>query len=226
MATKLQLRTRATDMADATGSTRWSTTATTGEVDVRLGVVHWRLWKRILNAHPYFRMAKRTPAADPEGRYLISALSTDSEIFYRVLKFAVEERPYKFAVAKDYLLRAASDSDSRQYVWWREGDYLMALPKAAEGTTPTGIWVSHVPMRFDLIETDGATVVWPDGYEDILVAYGAAALLRKGATEARAAAELERWGEEMLGELLQDIARPSLNPLEFQYTDSASEWGG
>ncbi|MEO5589947.1 MAG: hypothetical protein ABIS03_10210, partial [Gemmatimonadaceae bacterium] len=62
--TKAQLRTSTSNIADANGSTRWSTTATTGEVDIIMGYVHAREWKRILNAAPYYRTNKVTPTSD------------------------------------------------------------------------------------------------------------------------------------------------------------------
>jgi hypothetical protein len=230
--TRLQLRTQATDLADVTGSSRWSTTAGTGEVDLRLGAVHGRLWRRLLNAHAGFRLAKRQPVADASGRFLWSDLSAADAKAYRVVLVALDNTPYQFTDLRDALLAEAVNASGGSAVggpgrvWWREGDYLKVLPTPRAGATPTGIWVNHIPTPVHELASDATSVTWPDGYDDVLRIFGAAALLFKGAAETQASLELTAFGEAQFAEMMQDVCRPSTNPLQFRHADTAAEWGG
>ena len=232
--TRVQHRTRVLRLADAVSSSRWDTTAGgTGEVDQQIGSVHAKEWKRILNANPYYRVAKRTPVADASGRFAIADLSGGSagtntlETFYRILSVAIAEREYKFAqAARDYLLPFVTDSTHPRYEYWLDQTYLYALPAPASGETATGIWVNFIPQRFDTLTVDSAVVDFPEDYEDVLAFESASRLLMKGAAETQAAAEFKAQAEELRQEMLQDIARRTIDPWQIRHTDSAAEWGG
>jgi hypothetical protein len=221
MTTRLALRTDALRIADANGSSRWDTTAGSGEVDRRGGSAHAREWRRILNAAPWFRFAKRTPTADSSGQVALSDLSITGERMFRVLLVSFGNTPYEEVAAKDYVLGAANNAAYR--CWYRTGDYLVA-PDAA-GQTATGIWVSHTPTPLHELAADADTVVLPEDYDDVLAHEWAAMLLTKGGAETQAAAELKALAQEMRADLLGDISRISTRPLTFGYGDSAAEWG-
>lgn len=226
------LRTRALQLADAVSSSRWDSTTTgaTGEVDQHMGIVHSREWRRILNAAPYYRVAKREPTTDSTGRIAISALTSgsgdDAERFYRVLLLSVNDIPMKEVQGADAFMSTltATGSSLADGVWFRQGDYLI-VPNAISQTN-CDVWVNHLPTRVDNLANDSSTVVFPDDYEDILAYEIAAILLSKGAAEVDAAAALKALAEDMRRDLLQDVARISGKPLVMAFPDSASEWGG
>ena len=229
MATRSQFRTDVLNLADASGSGRWDTTAGgSGEVDRRLGMVHMREWRRILNAAPYFRFAKRTPTFDSSGKIALSdasmstATGDSQERVFRVLLVSVNNTPYEYVEAKDYALATVNSESLR--VWYREGDYLV-VPDAAS-LTATGVWVNHLPTRFDQLSADGQTVTLPDDYDDVFVYEGAGEILMKGGAESSAAADFFAIADRRRTEILSDIARLSGKPISFQYGDSRYEWGG
>jgi hypothetical protein len=230
--TKSGLRTRALQLADAVDSPRWNTTASTGEVDVHMGVVHLREWRRILNANPYYRVARRTPAIDSSGRIAISDLSSGAadavETFYRVLMVAVNNTPYKEIVPKEGLLAGIQITTGSAMpgsnIWFRQGDYIM-VPDAVSATA-TGVWVNHIPTAANALSGEAIAVPFPEGYEDLLAFELAAIILSKGAAESDAAATMKAFAEDMRRDMLQDIARFSIAPQVFQYSDTAAEWGG
>jgi hypothetical protein len=231
--TKSGLRTRALQLADAVSSPRWDTTATTGEVDVHMGMVHMREWRRILNANPYYRVARRTPAIDSSGRIAISSLSDSSsadalETFYRVLMVAVNNTPYKEIIPKEGLLAGIQITTGSAMpgsnIWFRQGDYIM-VPDAANSTA-TGVWVNHVPTPANLLSGEAIVVTFPDTYEDLLAYELAAILLSKGSAESDSAATMKAFAEDLRRDMLQDIARFSIAPQQFQFADTAAEWGG
>lgn len=226
------LRTRALQLADAVSSSRWDSTTTgaSGEVDQHMGIVHAREWRRILNAAPYYRVAKRTPSTDSSGQIAISDLSSGSgdsaERFYRVLLLSVNDVPMKEVQGADAFMSTLTTTGSSlsDGVWFRQGDYLI-VPNAVSQTN-CDVWVNHLPTRADNLANDASTVVFPDDYEDVLAYELAAILLSKGAAEVDAAAALKALAEDMRRDLLQDVARISGKPLVMAFPDSASEWGG
>jgi hypothetical protein len=228
--TRTGLRTRALQLADAVGSTRWDTTDATGEIDVHMGVIHLREWKRILNANPYYRVAQRTPAIDSSGRIAISALTSGTgnsvETFYRVLMLSANNVAYKEILTKEGFLAGVQTAPDSQMagVWFRQGDYIY-VPGAAN-TTATGVWVNHVPCAANALALAADTVVFPEGYEDLLGYELAAIILSKGAAEADAAGTMKAFAEDMRRDMLQDIARFSISPTVFQFSDTAAEWAG
>lgn len=206
--------------ADGTFSGRWDTTLG-GEVDQKLAVAFDREWKRILNANRHYRLAERTPTSDANGKYLISDLSTATQRFYRLVTFLVDNLPYREAVFEDVPIGAFLNTPN--YEWYREGDYIVALPITA--SKQASVWVNHLPKSI-LSLADADTVTFPEGYEDVPALEAAAALLFKGGAETQAGVELQGKAEEMRRDMLQDLARFSVKPTSTMYTDSAVDWAG
>lgn len=231
MATRAQIRTRTLRWCDAynpdgTASGRWDTTAG-GEVDQRLGVVHAREWRRILNANPYYRIAERTVTLDSNGRFDIDDLtyssgSNDCETFYRILALSKDNRVYEEIAFVERPL--GSENNDSGFVWFRYGEQIQVLPYTT-GDSVT-VWVNHIPCRVDTLDTDSADVEFPSGYEDILCLEAAAMLLAKGGAETGASAELSALAEQSRQDMLQDFARISIKPLRMKAEDTAAEWGG
>ena len=227
--TKAQLRTRVLKWADAESSGRWDVTPG-GEVDLKIGSVHDREWKRILNVNRYVRFAQRTPTVDSQGRILMTDLTANSgtdsaERLYRIMALALDNAPYQEVQFVQFPLAVTTNANNWRRVYWREGDYLRVLP-AMTYSAPAQVWVNHLPQRHDLLTGEGSTVVFPDGYEEILALEGAALLLSKGGAETGAASELQSIAEGMREDMLADLSRTSTNPTVMTYTDFAQEWGG
>lgn len=217
-------------VADAFGSGRWDRTPG-GEVDRRISSVYDKIWRRILNANKQYRVSKRTPVSDANGRYLLSDLNGSSgdtlERFYRVLIVFIGSREYEGPV--DLARWAAADlggtSNAGPYVWYQEGQSLNALPMQV-GTAADAIWVNWLPQRPAALTADTVAVDFPDGYDDVLITLSAARLLMKGGAETQASRELHAEVEEDYQEMLQDLARIATKPLSMTYTDGREDWAG
>ena len=241
MATRLQLRNDVLNIADAVNSPRWDVTPGTGEVDRRLGVVHMRLWKRVLNANPFINVAafalnnnpgaisstlfSGTVAADANGAIPISSLSTGVGDFqqnlYKILMVSFNNMPYQQQWTKDYLLSNLNGFTFQS--WYQEGGFIF-IPDSP-GQTATGIWVNWLPTAFDQLVVDSSTVSLPSAtFGDAFAHFGAAAILRKGGAETQAAAEIEAYGQQLLDEELQDLARVGSDPIFERYDDSPFDW--
>lgn len=224
--TKSQLRSRVIQLADAVGSQRWETTPG-GEVDQHIGIAMDREWKRILNANPYYRVARRTPTSDANGYYAVSDLSSGTgdatERLYRVIAFAVDNVVYEEGRLSDYLLPNAG-AVQPNYVYYFEGTQLMALPKTA--SKAADVVVNWLPQRHDQLAGESSGLDFPDGYENVIAWSAAAMLLNKGAVEAGAAQVLEYQAEQLRQDMLQDLARRSTNPIKLRYADDRSDWAG
>ncbi|MGJ0510186.1 MAG: hypothetical protein ACR652_24330 [Methylocystis sp.] len=228
--TRLVYRTRAQQMADASGSQRWDSTAgAAGEIDQFLGDEFDRSWRRILNASPFYRVAQRTATSDATGRYAIADLTNTTtanaqQRLYRVLRVAINNITYQFQPRSEQEFLAASLGLYRGYYWYLEGLFLTAMPISAS-TVATGIWVNYIPTRIDNLSADTITVDYPDGYERIISLRTAAAMLNKGGAEAEGARYLIAQADQLEAEMLQDLARVSIEPTRIAYPDSAADWG-
>jgi hypothetical protein len=224
-ANRAQLRTDALNIADAFGSPRWDATAG-GEVDRRLGMVHAREWKKILNANSHYQLSMVTPTTDANGVIPFSSLTTGAgdalQQFYRVLRVMVGSADYGLVTGAQYLALPATGLPA--FVWYQSGSTIV-IPNAL-AMTVTGIWVNWYPQRFDLLATDASIVVLPPDYDDVFAYAGAAMLLSKGGAETGAAAELTAMADGMRQELLADIARVATAPATVGYSDSSWDWGG
>lgn len=225
---RLALRTSVLGYMDANGSRRWDSAAG-GEVDLRISGVFDRLWRRILNANRFYRVAKRTPTSDATGRYLISDLSLGSgdaaQRFYRALRVIIDGRPYGLSNLGIEALSAEQQPSLERRVWYQEGTNLTALP-LQPNLTADAIWVNWIPQRPSALSGDAVAVDFPDGYEEVLIVYGAARLLMKGGAETQASRELQQEIQEDFEDLMADVARVSTDPLTMAPIDSAVDWAG
>ncbi len=226
MTTKSALRTRVLQLADAVDSPRWDDSPN-GEVDQHVGIAMDREWKRILNANPYYRVARLTPTSDTDGYYSVSDLSTGvgdaRQRLYRVLAFAVDNIVYEEGRMDQYLLPNSGQLQPN-YVFYFEGTKIMALPLTT--TKSATVVINWIPPRQDLLSLETSEVDFPDGYENVVAWSAAAMLLNKGAVEAGAAQLLELQAEQLRQDMLQDIARRTTNPIKMRYADDRSDWGG
>lgn len=225
---KSQLRTRVANAADALNSPRWDFSIG-GEVDTQIGATMDQEWRRILDASAFYRVGRRTVTSDSSGYYDIADLSTgtgdDTERLYKVIAFTSGSIVYEQTKLTNYLLAPENGlSNFPQWLWFFEGDQIMALPKQQSQTAL--VIVNHIPTRFDNLLEEDSDVTWPDGYENVLVWSSAAKLLDKGGVETGAAVALEARAEALRKDMLEDLIRRSLKPLGPIYADSAIEWAG
>lgn len=221
------LRARVAQRMDATGATRWNTTTgPTGEIDPIIANAFDREWRRILTANPYIRMSQKTPTSDASGRYLLSDLQTltgdSQERLFRVMLVKIDGFVYEEVSLRDWAGSLTDNPLAR--VWWRQGDYLMALPQTASKQADM-IWVSHLPTRPDAVSAVGVSCVFPEGYDEVVVLEAAADLLLKGNAESDASMNLRALANILRTDMLADLARTGSRPTRMQYSDYGSDWG-
>lgn len=224
--TKAELRTRTLQLADAIDASRWDASID-GEVDKHIGTVFDREWKRILNADPYYRVWRGPWGVNSEGYYELAALNTESgdsrRRWYRIIAFSRDSTVYEQSRLDQYLLPDTS-SPQPQFIWYFEGEYVLALPIQTTGSAT--VLVNWIPVRYDDISGEDVPVDFPDGYEDIIAWSAASKLLNKSGSEAGRAQVLELQAEALREDMLQDLARRSLAPIRMKYTDSTWDYGG
>jgi hypothetical protein len=210
-------------LADAENSQRWSTTT----MLALLRVVYHREWRGLLNANPTYRWALRTVTSNTDGRVDIGDLDTvvgdASELFYRVLAVAVNDKIYKEGNFRDYPLTLPGNNYAEELTYIPFDFYLQLIP--AEAGIPVKVWVNHTPQPIDELTSDAAPVEFPRGYEMLLCYEAAGLMLTKGGVETGAAADLLAVAAEMRADMLADTRRTT-NPIQFRYGDSRGEWGG
>jgi hypothetical protein len=226
--TKAGLRTRALQLADAVSSPRWDNTATTGEVDLHMGNIHIREWRRLLNASPFYRVAVRTPAIDSSSRIAITDLSSGAgdsvQTLYRVIEVVVDNSPLKEIDPRDGLMSTLANATIDAGVYFRQGNYIIC--PGHPSVTATGVFVNYTPTPANALSNENITVDWPEGYELVLAYEIAAAILSKGAAEIDATAACKAFAEDYRRDMLQDLARLSTSPMQLRYPDTAAEWAG
>lgn len=211
-------------IADAYQSQRWDASQQ-GEVDRRLGIVHRREWKKILNAAPYYQTAMYAPTTDGNGNVPLTALSSGSgdalRQLYRIIAVYGRNFRYEYVDARNWI--QSSLFPTQDLIWYLNGANIV-LPNAPS-TLLNGVFVNWVPQRFDQLATDQSVVSLPPDYDDVFSNEGAAALLMKGAAEAAAAAALRAEADTWRQDLLADLARVSTTPASIQYESSSLDWG-
>ncbi|MGN6205985.1 hypothetical protein [Humibacter sp.] len=217
-------RDQARAQADARSADRWSDT----DVNYALGLVHTREWKRLLNANPMLRFGARSVAQDASGQIAVSSLDSGSgdsqERFYRVLDVAQDTVTYDEVSFRDVPTATVEPAANVMRAWYRIGDVLQCLPSES-GATMT-VWVNHTPTPIDRLAGDDSVAEFPRDYE-LLIAYEAAAwLLMKGGAESDAAKDLQQMAEQIRQDMLADLARQSIQPMQMRYGDRRWEWGG
>lgn len=194
-----------------------------------MGNVHIREWRRLLNAAPYYRVALRTPTLDSSSRVTLASLSNTAtadaqENLYRVLEVVIDNRPLREIDTRDGLMATLSDSHLTGDFYFRQGSYLIC--PGHPSVVATGIFVNHTPTPANSLSGEGVTVEWPEGYELVLAYELAAVVLSKGAAETDAAAQCKAFAEDYRRDMLQDLARISINPQMMRFPDTPAEWAG
>jgi hypothetical protein len=224
------------NQGDFLNSASWDFTPG-AEVDRRIGTALDRLWRRILDANRFYRLALRTPVSDASGRYVVADLSNVAvpdaqERLYRVLNFSIDNYPYedKCDDAEDlFLMWTAASSNTGgvttgRRVFWRGGNFIYTLP--IQTLKPATVCtVNHIPTAFDKLSADSVTVEFPEGFEDVGFNEAAADLLMKGAKETDASAELRVNGKQRMDEMLEYVARFTTKASQVRYGDDGSAWG-
>lgn len=217
-------RDQARAQADARLADRWSDT----DVNYALGLVHMREWKRLLNANPMLRFNTITIAQDASGQIATSALDAGSgdalKRFYRVLDLAQGAWVYDEVSFRDVPTATTQPAANILRAWYRIGDVLQCLPNES-GATMT-VWVNHTPTPIDRLSGDSAFAEFPRDYE-LLIAYETAAwLLAKAGSESDAATDLQQRAEQIRQDMLSDLGRQSVTPMQMRYPDRRLDWAG
>lgn len=212
------------NQADARSSERWSDT----DVNYALGLVHMREWKRLLNANPYLRFATRTVTQDTSGQIALSSLDGGSgdalERAYRVLDVAQDSRVYDEVSFRDVPTATTLTTANVLRSWYRIGNLLQCLP--VESGASMTVWVNHTPTPIDRLSSDTVNAEFPRDYE-LLIAYETAAwLLVKAGSETDSAQALQQMAEQIRQDMLGDLARTGIQPLQMRYPDTRHQWAG
>lgn len=220
---KSDLRTAVLNAADAYGSPRWNADVG-GEVDFWIGQTMDQEWRRILDASPFYRTNRVTITSNSSGYYQVSDLTVTNQRLNKVIALTIDNIVYEETKANKYVLANTYNTAVPQYLWWFEGDQIMALPK--QTTKAALVLVNTIPERFPNISNESDAVVWPDGYEQVLVWAAAAMLLNKGGVESGPGMSLDMKAEAIRADMLGDLKRRTLHAGLMLYNDSAMEWGG
>jgi hypothetical protein len=212
----------ADEEAEATGSSRWSSTLKLQ----RLDWVFAREWRKILAANPTYRWGLRTPTATSGATILYTTLDSGAadtlERFSKVLAVAREGTLYEESRFEDHPLLTLEGAGP-VYRWWPEGDHL-ALP-ASDANAAMRVWVSHTPQKPSALANGSSVVTFPRDYSGVLVYELAASLLGKGGAETDLAIELKGFAQEIRAEMLDEISRRSTQPTFIRPVDSDAGWG-
>lgn len=224
--TKSEARSRVLKYMDATGSSRWDSTAN-GEVDQAIGYAADQEWRKILDANPYYKAQAISVAIPAGGQVLKTSLSTGSgntaKRLYKVLGLVVANTPYKIEqYADDYFGALSNPGPSSLAVEF--GDYFQLFPVDVTGTSTW--YVNYIPQRQDGLPTDGDAFQFPDSFEDVPLLEAAAYLLAsKNGAESDAAVPLVGLARNRRTDLLRTVERATTQPQQIRYADSSSSWG-
>lgn len=202
-------------------------------LDARLGMVHQREWRRILNANADYRMNKVSPTTDANGYVTLTSLTTGTgdttRHFYRVLVWVVNNYIYKTGTEKEWALGQNQGVAPRVYFLSDTGteSAFMALPvmkNFAYDGVGDFVWVNWTPTPIDQLSADSVNFDFPSGYEDIICAEVAAELV--GKENPQLAAQLKALAAEMRTDLLQDVARTVAKARRVEFEDTSAMWAG
>lgn len=216
--TKAQLIQETQNHADADGSSRWNSTTIARLLDV----VYRREWSRILNANPTYRWAKRTLTTDSDGRLALSALSTATERLHRILQVQADDVQYPPLAVHDAPFMGGDPDTVATRGFYFLGSQIQVLPQGAN--VSIDVYVNHLPPAITSLANEDA-VVFPEDYEMLLAFEGAVLMLSKGAAETGAGAEIAALAEAMRGDMLADLARRAISPMQIGFSDAAGDYG-
>lgn len=228
MLTKVQLRTRVQGFLDAGSTSRWDFTAN-GEVDVTLGRVQDREWRRILNAAPYYNVNRKSIPIYSDGTSKWVDLNDgggDSQIYpYRIIALSLNNIVYEEVRPEMYLLPNLTGTPQPTYIWYLEGNSTIRMFPNQNSTQPLLLY-NYIPERQERLSGETTPINFLDGYEDVLVYEACSRLLLKGGEET----DTSRWhglqAEELRQDMLQDVMRRSTKPVQMRYADDRTDWAG
>lgn len=224
-ATRTQALAGVRELLDAANSSRWSD----AWIKTVLGIVHFREWKGILGANPYYRFAQRSVTTDSSGQFLYTGLNSGSgntaQTWNRILSITDGQNIYNQTAFRDAPL-ATTTNYASTYVrsWFDAGLSVQVLP-VQSGLALT-VSVNYTPTRIDNLALDADSIDFPDGSEVILYLEAAAILFTKGNMESDAAQTMKALADVERTALYDQIARRSIQSQHMGMPDSASEWGG
>lgn len=212
---------------DATGD--WPADVVLDEASL----VHAQEWGHLLDMNPRLRMARRVCTVGTDGTIPLTALSTTTERFDRVVVL-VDGTVSLLSLIESMEPRVGRSRDTlgTSLVRWQRIGNQVVVDRDTGGTvtalvTHTPVLVRDLPLPPQpATGTLEPTIEFPDGWELLLAYETAAHLLHKGARESDAAGILEQKAEQLRQRLLARIGRDRTAPLTVTAIDSASEWGG
>lgn len=224
--TRLQFQTNVLNFMDAESSTRWSQALILSVG----GMVCQNEWSDILNQNQYYRFATRSVTTDSSGRVTIASLTTgtgdSTQNFSRLVgpftdgNILWTETDFRYVP----LGTQTNFQNPYAYQYYLSGDYFQLLP-VQSGLALT-VAVNHTPPTVADLAGDSSVIVFPTGYEWILVWVTAATLLLKGGAESQAASDLFSLADDARKNMLGNIARLTTRPTFALFQDSPGNWGG
>lgn len=216
--------------ADAVGSERW----TDDEIVAALNYVYDAEWSRLLQASPYYRFSRITVQTDDAGTFPLSSLNTGSgnakKNFYRIL--SINDGNLEYTETRFQDIPLATTSAYLPYLrkmYYLAGESYQILPA---GALSLYVVVNYKPTAIREYVNSGTTDKWdipvdyPENNEQVLVYETVSRLLVKGGTETKAAADFAGLAERERADLLDDLARRTINPRRLGYPDRAADWNG
>jgi hypothetical protein len=214
-------------MLDGESSERW----TDPQLKSLGGIIMLDEWSGILNANPYYRMARVPVTTDSQGRVPIAALTTgtgdSAQNFYRLHTITDGNILWRETDLRYVPMGAITNyQNPYEYLFYLTGDFYQLLP-----VTPAIQVFCDVNWRPPTLDDLSALTAppyidFPNGYEWILAWITAGSALMKGGAETQAASDLFAWASDARRNMLGDVGRRSLRPTQALYVDSPAAWAG
>lgn len=216
------------EFMDAVGpSGQPSTRFPVGLIRTVLNSVHDAEWDLLLDAAPYYTFAQRQATTDANGQVALSVLNSGSgdaqQNWRRIMSVTDGNVIYSETRYQDVPLGTTTTYQPYyDRLYYLVGDTLQLLPKDAN----IGLYIAinYKPTAILDLASDSSTVDYPSNSHLILVYAAASQLLRKGGTEADAAAVLSRMAEEERETMLNNLRRKTINPTRMAYSDRRDDW--
>lgn len=210
---------------DAEGSNRW----TPQTITAIGGIESLNEWSDILDQNRFYKFAQRTVTTDSLGRIAITDLDSGSadtkQYFNRMLAGLTDgSRLYTETDFENVPMATQVSAQQCAPLYYLAGDYFQVLP-VQSGLTLSAP-VNWLPASISQLAGPTSAIIFPTGYEYILVWVTAATLLMKGASESQAAADLMSLADGARKNMLGSIARRTTRPTFAIFGDNASAWGG
>jgi hypothetical protein len=224
--TRLEFQNNVLNFMDAESSARWSPAL----IQSVGGIVSLNEWSDILNQNQYYKFATRSVTTDANGCVSVASLTTGSgdtvQTFARVVgpftdgNILWTETDYRYVP----LATQSNYQTPASYQYYLAGDNFQLLP-VQSGLALTVV-VNYIPATIAQLAGDSSTVIFPSGYEWILVWVTAATLLLKGGAESQAASDLYSLADDARKNMLSGIARLTTRPTFALFQDDPGNWGG